>query len=285
MKLEQLEFLLKIQETKSIQKTSDYYLISRQAVSKSIKQLEEELQVTLLKRTPNSITLTENGERVCIAATQIISIWKNMRSDLFFDPESSSKVHNVITIFASPRFFTTSFITFVQNLRDSEKKVALNIHSAPSEYLLNDLYFGQETLGLHCIYNLELHDYLSQIKTKNLSYRQISTVELFICVHNTSPLAKKDCVSQKDLEKYTSVSFNLHESIGLSLNTFEQQKAFLKKGNYFGYVSQKEYNNEFSKSYKLIPYEEPIKFHYIAFFLPEHSVVIDYFCDRLQKIL
>lgn len=46
----------------NISKAADFLYISQPAISKSIKKLEQELDITLFYRTPKGVTLTENGK-------------------------------------------------------------------------------------------------------------------------------------------------------------------------------------------------------------------------------
>lgn len=68
MRTEQLQYLMDILKTGSINKTAQHFFISQQAVSNSLKQLENELGCTLLNRTATR-RITEQprplGSRIC----------------------------------------------------------------------------------------------------------------------------------------------------------------------------------------------------------------------------
>lgn len=72
MRLEQLEFLLEIAKLRSISSTAEKYYISPSAVSKSIKALEDELEITLLNRTNSGVEVTLDGKRILSYAKNII---------------------------------------------------------------------------------------------------------------------------------------------------------------------------------------------------------------------
>ena len=72
MRMEQLKYLVDIAETKSMSKTAERLFVSPQAVSKGIRQLEEELDVTLLVRTSTGAELTRIGEMVVVVAKEIL---------------------------------------------------------------------------------------------------------------------------------------------------------------------------------------------------------------------
>ena len=62
MKTEQIIYLSDIAKTNSITQTAQSFFISQQALSTTIKKLEEEFNATFLKRTNKGVVLTEAGE-------------------------------------------------------------------------------------------------------------------------------------------------------------------------------------------------------------------------------
>ena len=71
MRMEQLKYLVDIAETKSMSKTAEHMFVSPQAISKAIKQLENELDTELLVRTSTGVALTKVG-------AEIVSLAGNM---------------------------------------------------------------------------------------------------------------------------------------------------------------------------------------------------------------
>ncbi len=60
----QLDAFLAISRTASFSKAADLVHVTQSALSQKIKILEEELGITLFKRTPSGVLLTEQGERL-----------------------------------------------------------------------------------------------------------------------------------------------------------------------------------------------------------------------------
>ena len=73
MRLEQLQCLLDVAQTGSLTSTAKRLFVSQQAVSKNIKQLEEELGVTILIRTKTGVTFTDEGIDVVMFAKKILA--------------------------------------------------------------------------------------------------------------------------------------------------------------------------------------------------------------------
>ena len=64
MRIEQLIYFVETVETGSIGKASEKLYVSHQNISKALKQLEAELNLNLLKRSKNGVTLTPVGKPV-----------------------------------------------------------------------------------------------------------------------------------------------------------------------------------------------------------------------------
>lgn len=72
MRLEQLQFVIAVADYNSIRQAANQLYITPQNISKSIHQLEDELQTTIFSRTPSGMYLTSNGQVVYDTAQDIL---------------------------------------------------------------------------------------------------------------------------------------------------------------------------------------------------------------------
>lgn len=82
MKRVQLEYFVRIVEEKSFTKAAEKLFISQPALSKSIRSLEKELDVTLFKRDPRELSLTDEGETVYRFALDVLDYWQVRTAEL-----------------------------------------------------------------------------------------------------------------------------------------------------------------------------------------------------------
>lgn len=80
MRLEQLEYLVTVAETKSITIAGNLLYMSHQNISKSLASLEKELGITLLNRTSKGVSLTEKGEEIAQYAKQMLMLQDKIRT-------------------------------------------------------------------------------------------------------------------------------------------------------------------------------------------------------------
>lgn len=74
MRLEQLEYLITVAETKSMTIAGNLLYMSHQNISKSLTSLEKELNITLLNRTSKGVSLTKKGEEIALYAKQMLML-------------------------------------------------------------------------------------------------------------------------------------------------------------------------------------------------------------------
>ena len=82
MTLQQLQYLVAIAETNSINQAAQSLFVSQSSISKAIKQLEEELGTTLIVRTKNGAVLTKAGSEAMMIASHILSAHDYLRDNL-----------------------------------------------------------------------------------------------------------------------------------------------------------------------------------------------------------
>lgn len=73
MTLTQLNILKILVETESFTKSAEALYITQSGVSHSIASLEDELEIKLVKTNKRTVSLTEAGEKVYIAAKDILT--------------------------------------------------------------------------------------------------------------------------------------------------------------------------------------------------------------------
>ena len=81
MRFEQLEYLIAIAETKSFSAAAQKLYVTQQAVSISMKQLEQELGQQLFIKENNKTILTAEGEKVLAFARNTLEEKTNLIND------------------------------------------------------------------------------------------------------------------------------------------------------------------------------------------------------------
>ena len=78
MRIDQLIYLIEISHSRSLNLAADALHISTQALSASIKNLENELGTEILHRTNRGVSLTDDGQRVLHYAQSTVDGYKRL---------------------------------------------------------------------------------------------------------------------------------------------------------------------------------------------------------------
>ncbi len=134
MRMEQLRYLVEVAEAKSMSKAAERLFVSPQAVSKGIRQLEEELDVTLLVRTSTGAELTRLGESVVVLAANMLRDEMQMNRLIAADKQHGQE-DNTFTI----RICSTSAIINLMLPDIIAKFSHMGIKLIPNIYTVNTL--------------------------------------------------------------------------------------------------------------------------------------------------
>ena len=121
MRIEQLEYLLDIQNTLSLNKTAENFFTSHQVINNAIKSLEEELNCIILNRSPKGVSFTTAGLSVCYFANRVIAEKELMLSSIAPFTIASDKLLHGDWIFMLYRGFLIKY--FSHFIHDTVRRI------------------------------------------------------------------------------------------------------------------------------------------------------------------
>lgn len=265
MRLDQLTYLVDLKDSHSIAQTAKRYIISHQALSKSMKALEEELNVALFKRSHCGIEFTPAGLIVLDFAQKVLSEKQELNQSLapFQIPNIPAPQKESLYLYFVPRYSTPHFFNFVKQYAKKNDQYDIILKNASAARILSDVPFSDNSLAFFTVDSSTEDKIYTSFKQKNLTYTLLSTAKLYACVHKSSKLATKKTFSYSDIIAYPSLTFNyplqiidndlFHVPITYTLDDFNQQKNFLKEFSCYALYTEDEYQRLFDKSFSLIP--------------------------------
>ncbi len=183
----QLKYFLEIYNQRSIKKAAEKLIISPQAVSKTIKEIEEELQVTLFIRGKKSLEPTTEAVFLKNHAVKILEEYENINAIKSF----YKRENKILTIYAVDGFLQYVTIKFIEDFQKIFPDILLNII---------------ETTEKDIVEKLERRDIDTAIITRTLSSELFNHTYLYsnkncVVINKENPLAKKLTISQTDLDQ------------------------------------------------------------------------------------
>ncbi|ENH96078.1 LysR family transcriptional regulator [Gracilibacillus halophilus YIM-C55.5] len=213
MNTEALEYFIKVYEKKSVTAAAKELYITPQGISKTIKQLELELETELFYRGPRGVEATEAGELLHARARHLRYLIEDIKKEISIISGSKGVLNVLVT------YSTTSVLPVQDLFRFSEQypDIQMKLKEYPDEHPIQQLFEEEVDVGIVMEpYNID-----------NCEYEIIAHGEVVLVVSHHHPLAKKDEVSIADLEE---------ESIVLKAVESEQEHIFMEKCFDYGFT-------------------------------------------------
>ena len=267
MRTEQLKYLVDVAETKSMSRTAERMFVSPQAISKGIKQLEQELGAELLVRTSSGVTLTPLGESVVAVAQNMLK-----EEQLLGHLASQSKQRKILDDSFPIRICSTSAVVNMVLPDIIAKFQHVNINIVPRIYMVNSrqevlehVEQGLCDLGL-ITYNEEaLFNYFAPYQDI-LDMNLLARDELVVVMDNRAYRPGQLSVADEEfrdhlcsmycvlpIEEWTKSSDNLQV---MRSNDADFHRAMIKKTNAYVLMPRLAYQHFFgSKSFVALPLE------------------------------
>ena len=204
MEIRDLRNFVKVVQAGSFTKAAEQSFVSQPSLSKSIKRLEQELDVELLERTTRFIRLTEEGKIVFEQSKKAISAMDEIQLHL----NDLRHVHTgKIKIGIPPLIGTLFFPTLARAFHEKYPNVLLELHERGAKLIGHLVDEGSVNLGFVVLpTNDKLFDVRSFIED-----------EFVLFIHKDHPLAEKERVSIKQLKNEAfiifSEEFTLHDVV------------------------------------------------------------------------
>lgn len=204
MDTKKLSSFLQVCKDKSLRKAAESKYITPQGLSRIIKSMEDELQVTLFYRNHDGMELTEYGKIVKKHGENILSIFNSMDNELECLKNTNDGDLGISCAYGVASALSPDFLLEYKKLYP---KVCLSIIEKPDLFIEKSVYNGKSLIGFT----------ISPVDNKRFNATLIKTHNLSLLVNKQNKLSQKKTVSISDLrnEKLILVneSFNTYHNI------------------------------------------------------------------------
>lgn len=201
MNLLHMKHALEVAKAGSLSKASEVLLIAAPNISRSIKELENDLGITIFDRTQNGMKLTPEGEEFINFAKEILKQIDDVEN--FYKTGAPKKQKFSISV---PRacYISEAFANFSKSLSKDAAEV-----------------FYKETNSQRVIHNILNHDYKlgiiryaenydkyfkAMLEEKGFQYELVTEFTYSLIMSADSDLAKKQIISFDDLSNHIEIA-------------------------------------------------------------------------------
>ena len=201
MNLLHMKHALEVAKAGSLSKASKELLIAVPNISRSIKELEADLGITIFDRTQNGMKLTPKGEEFITYAKEILGHIDEV--ERFYKAGEPKKQKFSISV---PRacYISEAFANFSKYLSKDAAEVFYK--ETNSERTINNILNHDYKLGI--IRYAENYDryFKSMLEEKDFRYELVTEFTYSLIMSRDNPLASKEEITFEDLKGYIEIA-------------------------------------------------------------------------------
>jgi DNA-binding transcriptional LysR family regulator len=203
MTLTQLRYVITVADTGSMNAAAKTLFVSQPSLSSAIRELEEELDLTIFFRTNRGIVLTPQGQEFIGYARQVVEQYELIESRYI----SKNKVKARFSVSMQHYSFAVrAFVDTVKEFGLDEFEFAVN-EDRTSE-VINDVAEFRSEIGV--LYLSSFNEKILQriFREQGLEFHPLFDCHIFAYMWKGHPLANKSKVTLEELDPYPMLSFN-----------------------------------------------------------------------------
>ncbi|MGN0406246.1 MAG: LysR family transcriptional regulator [Bariatricus sp.] len=202
MTLTQLNYLITIAETKSLNKAAEQLYVSQPSLTNAIKELEKELGITLFYRSGRGVTLTNDGTEFLLYAKQIYGQYESVL-EKYGKGGSYKKKFGVSTQHYS--FAVKAFVDMAKEFDMSKYEFALR--ETKTMEVISDVNTMKSEIGILYLSDFNRKAIEKLLKSYDLAFHHLVDCQAYVYIWKNHPLAKERSISFAQLDGYPCLSF------------------------------------------------------------------------------
>ena len=203
MTILQLKYVIALANSKSMREAASRLYVSQPALSATIRELEEELNIKIFERNNKGISITPEGLELLTYAKQAVSQYEIIE-DRYIAKWKDKKHFSV-----SMQHYVFALHAFINTIKQyDETKYSYSVNETKTDDVLNDVKNMKSEIGI-ISYSQSNEKLIKKLfREYQLEFTPIMTRNTYAYMWKTHPLAKKYEISLEDLVDYPCISFD-----------------------------------------------------------------------------
>ena len=201
MNILHMKYAVEVARLGSLNKAAETLMIAQPNISRSIKELEADLGITIFQRSAKGMELTPDGEEFLDYARDILYRIEKMEQS--YRDGSHKKRKFSISV---PRacYISAALAEFSKSIGDSD--VEIYYKETNSKKTINKLLTNEYNLGI--IRYADNYDkyYKTMLEEKGLVYEMVAEFSYVLIMSRDNPLASKETITYNDLAPFIEIA-------------------------------------------------------------------------------
>lgn len=201
MRLDQLQYFLSVARTHSINKSSLEFYTTHQGISKSIRQLENEIGTPLFSRSKKGMDLTAAGELLLPAAETSVRVLHEALLQIN-NAERNQDLAGVLSISGTTLTNTLLLPSLFEDFSLLYPQVHFDVRTASQGDILRSVALHRDALGFTTIIRAQEYQDLYEPYIHQSCIYSLQQDEFVCLVSKNSPLAERTQISFSEFATY-----------------------------------------------------------------------------------
>lgn len=206
MTLQQLKYIVTIAETGSLSEAAKELFLSQPSLTKSVKALEEEMDVVIFSRTNKGVSITKEGEEFLGYARQILE-----QSHLL-EEKYKEKTERRQEFCVSTQHYSFAVNAFVDLIKEcGGENYNFSLRETQTHEIIDDVAKAKSEIGILYYNDFNRAVMEKLIKSENLKFTELFVAKPHVFISSSHPLSGRESVTMKELMAYPYLSFEQGE--------------------------------------------------------------------------
>lgn len=206
MTLQQLRYVVTVAEKGTISDAAKELFISQPSLTSAIKELENEMQITIFNRTNKGIIVSNAGDEFLSYARQVLE-QANLLEEKFLNVKKQSPRFSV-----SAQHYSFAVNAFVDVIREfGGNQYDFTLRETQTYEIIEDVSKLKSEIGILYTSSKNEEVIMKLIKQNNLEFEELFVAKPHVFISSRHPLANREGISLEELEEYPYLSFEQGE--------------------------------------------------------------------------
>ena len=202
MTLTQLNYIITIAETKSINKAAEKLYVSQPSLTSAVQELEKELGIMLFNRSGRGVTLTNDGAEFLLYARQLYGQYEVIL-EKYGENGSRKKKFGVSTQHYS--FAVKAFVDMAKQFDMSKYEFA--IRETKTAEVISEVSTMKSEIGVLYLSDFNRKSMEKLLRSAGLEFHHLIDCQAYVYLWKHHPLAKEESISFSQLSDYPCLAF------------------------------------------------------------------------------
>ena len=206
MTLQQIFYVITISDYASMNKAAEALFISQPTLTSAVRELENEVGITIFNRNGKGTFLTSEGEEFIIYARQLYQQYE-LINEKYSNPSNIKRKFGV-----SSQHYSFAVKAFVETVKQFDmQKYECAMREEKTLDVINDVSSLKSEIGI--LYTNDFNEKIidKMLRDNDLAFYPLIDCKAYVYIWKNHPLAGKESISFAELKDYPCLSFEQGE--------------------------------------------------------------------------